>query len=859
MMDESIGGSSGGTGAPGSNQTSTAYWNHVEVVFSAVVELGEIAGRAALEAMCAGRADVRDEVESLLAAHLRAAQFMHGATSAEHVDRPDHLEGTCIGPYRLVERIGAGGMGTVYRAERSDGDYQHHVAIKLIAAPVGHPSAARRFRAERQILAGLHHPHIVALLDGGITPAGLAYLAMEYVEGVPISRYCRDHNASLAERIELMRRVCAAVQYSHQHFVIHRDLKPANILVTGDGVPKVLDFGVAQLIEGPQQQTPPDVTRGDAGVMTPNYASPEQIRGLPAMVASDIYALGVLLYELLTGRRPYETGGRSLDEVLRIVLETNVERPSRAAPSEDARPPYDVRRLRGDLDAIVLKALRKAPEDRYASAAALSEDLARHLAGHPVEAREPSLGYVLHKLAAAHKAVFISSAISLVTVVALLGVSLWQTRAARLERARAERRFNDVRQLAHTLIFDIHDNVAPLPGSTPVRKLIVNEGLAYLERLTPESHNERELTLEIARAYIRIGTVQGRPNSANLGDTRGAVASFRRATALIAPLAAEPEPPSGVLGAYIDAMRFLSETLIQVPGGRAEAVSIAQRAIGMAETFATRHPASDESRGYVAVTHFAAAMASRPPDSLRYWQRAGEMYDELLAKRPDDPARQRNAALVEKYLGGYFEEDHDYVTALGHHTRALALDERRAAAAPEDRQVQFDLAVDLSNVAYAHFMRKQYAEAIAVYQRSLVLRERLAATDPKDALSREKVAFVHRQLGAVMRDRGMVPEAIAHFSTAVGMYESVDRVSVNAQRNLAFCLVELGQLQARSDRAVGCRTSVRAFDRYASLTGADVEDTESRASIRLAAIAAGRCGGAVAQRWLRAHPIDPAR
>src|SRR5689334_21540481 len=230
---------------------STQYWDDVERVFSAVLDLPPDAASAQLEGLCAERPDVRAEVESLLAAHARGAGVFLGDLARSAEDAQAALTtGAVIGAFRLLERIGSGGMGTVYRAERADGEFAQQVAVKLIATSVDHPSAARRFRAERQILARLHHPHIVALLDGGITPPGQAYLVMEYVEGVRISQYCREHALSLRERIELVRRVCAAVQYSHQHFVIHRDLKPANILVTSDGVPKVLDFGVATLLDG---------------------------------------------------------------------------------------------------------------------------------------------------------------------------------------------------------------------------------------------------------------------------------------------------------------------------------------------------------------------------------------------------------------------------------------------------------------------------------------------------------------------------------------------------------------------------------------------------------------------------------
>ena len=282
-------------------------------------------------------------------------------------------------------------MGVVYRAERVDGAFTQRVAVKLIDAPLRSPDTLRRFRAERQILATLNHPHIVTLLDGGVTDDGRAYLVMECVDGVPITAHCATHRLSLEDRLALFRALCAAVQNAHQHGIVHRDLKPANILVTAEGVPKVLDFGIAKLLDRPQEV---DHTMTGAPLpLTPNYASPEQLRGLPVTTASDIYALGVLLYELVAGVRPYDTSNKAFEEILHTVVDREPRRPRAALAAKDAVP-YDRRRLKGDLDAIVQKAMSREPERRYGSAQELSEDIDRHLGGQPILAVEASFGYV---------------------------------------------------------------------------------------------------------------------------------------------------------------------------------------------------------------------------------------------------------------------------------------------------------------------------------------------------------------------------------------------------------------------------------------------------------------------------------
>jgi non-specific serine/threonine protein kinase/serine/threonine-protein kinase len=830
----------------------TRFWTEVADLFAAVVDLDARARAAALDAHRRNRPEVCAEVESLLTADADAGHFIEPVILSEAATplRARPGLGSSLGAFRLVEVIGAGGTGTVYRAVRTDATFAQQAAVKVIATPVVTPDIARRFRSERHILASLSHPNIVGLIDAGLTAEGFAYLVMEYVQGVTIGAYCRDRRATLAERLRLFRSVCSGVHYAHRHAVVHRDLKPANILVSADGVPKVLDFGIARLLDDAQAATGNAATAAGLGPLTLNYASPEQLRGLTVTTSSDVYSLGVLLYELVAGVRPYETAGRSLDEVLRLVADVMPARPSAVAALTDPRLPYPASALRGDLDAIVSRAMRKEPEERYRSAEEIADDIERYLDGVPVTAREPSLPYVLRKLASRYRAAFVTAAISLVVVVAALVVALVQARVATAERRRADRRFGEVRQLANSLIFKIHDVVAPLAGSTPVRQTIVAEALTYLEALSAEAQSEPALQVELARAYIQIGRVQGLPGTANLGDRAGALKSFQKAQALIDPLVGAPDPPGEHVALSVEANRRISETLISMGGRRDEAVAAARQAVSLAEAFLARQPGNVRGRNLLASASFTAALAIGWPDSLPFWKQSGAVYDALLADRPDDEGTQRNVALVEKYLGAFFEVSSDFAQALRHHERARSIDEQRLARNPGDATTQLDVAIDLSNVAFARWKTGYAKEAIGLYERSLAIRQALAERDPANAFARSRVAFVHTQLANVWREANAFGRAVRHAEAANSLYRAAPPVDANGRLEWALAVEALARAEAgRGRSSAACAAFTQAFKAMAAV---DEGTRRARAAqgedlLRSLATEAGRCGVKEAQ------------
>src|SRR5215475_7110510 len=438
-------------------------WRQIESLYYTALDCDAARRAAFFDEACAGDEELRREVESLLAAHEPAEGFLATpalkiATEQIAEEQARSIVGRQLGHYRLLSQLGAGGMGEVYLAARADDQYRKQVAIKLVKRGMDTDNILRRFRHERQILAALDHPNISRLLDGGVSEDGLPYFVMEYIAGSPITEYCDSHQLSTEARLELFRQVCAAVHYAHQNLVVHRDLKPGNILVTEEGAPRLLDFGIAKVFNPELAYPTLDLTAPETRLITPEYASPEQVRGEPITTASDIYSLGVVLYELLTGHHPYSARNLPPSEIIRIVCEKEPEKPSdsiadyglQVADSKSRWPlvsrfktrmrflTRNPQSLRGDVDNIVLMALRKEPQRRYGSVMQFSEDLRRHLEGLPVIARKDTLGYRSAKYLQRHKAGVAAAAVIVALVIGFI-VSL-AVKSARVTRERDNNR-----------------------------------------------------------------------------------------------------------------------------------------------------------------------------------------------------------------------------------------------------------------------------------------------------------------------------------------------------------------------------------------------------------------------------------
>jgi hypothetical protein len=494
----------------------TDYWELLQELFDDVCSLDEANRRVILEQRCNGDTRLRSDVERMVRAYQES--------SAANEEARRKAAGRRFGAWQTARLLARGGMGEVWLARRADGEHEQQAALKILSPYLASPDAVDRFRRERQLLARLEHPNIARLLDGGMSAQGEPYLVMEYVEGVRLDRYCEERGLSVRERLQLFLKVCAAVNAAHQYFVVHRDLKPSNILVTADGEPKLLDFGIAKLIDseaGLEQTATANI------FLTPMYASPEILRGHPATVASDIYSLGLVLYELLAGRRPFDASKLSPVALIEAVTERDVPPPSSVAAAALAPA------LAGDLDAIALKALAKNPEERYASAAELAEDIRRYLSGQPVLAVRATWTYVARKFIRRNRLAVGLTTLALVGLAAGVSSTVIQKRVA-------QRRFDEVRRLAHYVLFDLYDDVSNLSASTRVRAEMANRATEYLNTLAKEAKSDRGLRLELAEGYLRLGDIQGNMFRSNLGDTRAALGTYQKGLDLLQPLRNDP-------------------------------------------------------------------------------------------------------------------------------------------------------------------------------------------------------------------------------------------------------------------------------------------------------------------------------
>ncbi|HTB14715.1 MAG TPA: serine/threonine-protein kinase [Bryobacteraceae bacterium] len=699
----------------------------------------------------------RDESLRSLASRLYDEKFgTVGSASPDPPPAAASYKDWQIGPYRVERELGRGGMGVVLLASRADQQYRKQVAIKLLRPGHDGEHIFRRFQNERQILANLEHPNICRLLDGGVTEDGEPYFVMEHVRNArPIDEYCTARDLGLNERLELFRQACAAVQYAHRFLIVHRDLKPSNILVTDEGVVKLMDFGIAKnLLAGFDDPSPQTL-----GIqpMTPAYASPEQLRGEAISTASDVYSLGVVLYELLTGHRPFESAEKGLPNMVQSICEEDPERPSitvlRPRPDSLAsirtgKPGEGfIERLRGDLDWIILMALRKDPMRRYVSVEQLSEDIRKYMAGLPVIARGDTFSYRAGKFLRRNRLAVFAVATIFVT---LLGGVL----STRREQARTKARFNDVRALANSILFEISDAIRDLPGSTPARLLLVERAQTYLDKLAHESGDDPSLERELAEAYKKVGEVQYRVGYPNLGDINGALASARKELTLRERISAGDQSVSAKL-AVADAHVRLGELLDGSADPQSADSHIAQ-ALQIREALYAEHPKNVDVRSDLARSYRVAGDREKMEGHAQAFydlnQKALTIREGLLAEHPSDEAIQRQYSMDLVRIGDSLGSPNEtnlgrYDEARNIYERALQIREALAMANPSNAVGVRDVSNVYQRLGSLLEHIGRYDESLEMSKKGLSISDRLFDADPANFEVRRDIIVFHDQLG----------------------------------------------------------------------------------------------------------------
>jgi len=777
-----------------------------------------------VDTVCAGDGALRAEVVRLLARQTSAAEFLEESPLAVAESNGRSMIGQHVGLYKIISEIGRGGMGAVYLAERDDQQFKKRVAVKLIKRGMDTDFVIQRFRNERQILANLDHPNIAKLLDGGATETDLPYFVMEYVEGAPIIAYANANQLNTTDRLKLFRTVCSAVQYAHQNLVIHRDLKPSNILVTKDGEPKLLDFGIAKLLQA-DGEAETELTATAVRVMTPEYASPEQVKGERISTSSDVYSLGVLLYELLTGCRPYRVKSRQPEEIARAICEQEPTKPSqaisvRSAVASESEPPAvaggpksqsavgNPKLLRGDLDNIILKALRKEPQRRYASVEQFSEDIRRHLEGLPVTARKATFSYRTSKLIQRNKIGVAAAAIILLTLVGGIITTAWQAHRARIESVKAQQRFNEVRKLAHSVLFDYQDAVTPLAGSTQLRQLMVKDSLAYLDSLAKDAGGDLSLQREIGTAYQRIGDVQGGNltsarggtlSFSNLGDTKGALESYGKALVIRERLAALQPANVDVQQEWGTSITRLGELSLTL-GKPADAIEHIGRALSIYEKLLAADPSNEVLRAKTGSLYFSVAKPLGIPgganlgkdaEALANLQKALVAGQALATDYPNAAKYKQWVAAMFSNSGRVLVDEGKPTEALESYRKALPLNEALVKENGTNAFYRRELAIAYGNAGVVLLQLGNKQEALADCREAVRVLEALVAADPNDSYVRRDLAVNYRNLAEVLAVNGDRPGAGANFDQAAKILDELttkDPTSalVSYQRGLTY-------------------------------------------------------------------------
>lgn len=738
-------------------------WQKVKEVFNQTLDLPESV-REEFLAEC--EESVRLEVIGLLKSHQNAENFIAEPAVIEFGLSEDKLIGKEIGEYKIQKEIGSGGMGKVYLATREG--FEQKFALKLIKRGMDTEAVLKRFVRERQILSRLEHQNIARLLNVGSTPEGLPYFVMEYIKGEPITKYCQNNGLSINKKLEIFQKVCGAVSYAHQNLIIHRDLKPSNILVSTDGTPKLLDFGIAKLLDSEDVEA----TATQARILTPEYASPEQINDLPVTTTTDVYSLGVILYELLSGQRPL-TARSGRWSGARKTAKNKDDTQIVINPKSKIRKPKS---LIGDLDNIVQKSIREESERRYQSVQEFSEDIRRFLIGLPVTATADSTFYRFSKFFQRHRQGAIIGSLVGLLILTISGIAIWQGIVANRERLKAEKRFEQVRKLANIVLFEYHDGIAQLPGATTMREKMVKDSLEFLDNLTAESLDNLELKRDIVKAYQKVGDIQGASDTGNVGKTDDALQSYQKGLA-IQQIIVERNPENLSDRIILANLNIDIGLLNRSKGDFQTAEKKIQKALEIFTELEKQSASEIKVRSGMAKSFWNLASLQTAQNnlqgSLENYQKALEIYQKLALEESNNPRHLRNVALTNKNIGSVLQLLGENEKGLIHFQKSLTIDLENAKNNPNDVSAQLDLSFTYGTIASALRGAKDFQGSIENYQKAIKIREKIFNADTKNAFAENGLAAGYQDLGRTFLANQKYAKAEENFAKAQTIFQKI--------------------------------------------------------------------------------------